>query len=241
MSVTLAEARLSANHMLARLSDEHYAPLCAKLDKVETRLKQVLHKRNEPIDYIYFPCSAALSNLVFFEDGSAIEVGTVGNEGCNAVELLARASVATETSICQIEGQSLRMKRQDYLEAIDGNTPLRHVSECYLQGYLSYVSQAAACNRKHTVEARFARWLLATHDRMQGHAFLLTQEFLADMLGVHRPSVSIVAAAFQKNGFIQYTRGHMKILDRAGLEAVSCECYACVRAQFKRVLDVPYG
>jgi len=241
MSVTLAEARLCANHMLARLPDEHYAPLCAKLDRVETRLKQVLHERNEPIDHVYFPCSATVSNIVFFKDGSAVEVGTVGNEGFNAVALLARASTATETSVCQIAGHSLRMKRQDYLDAIDGNTPLRHVSECYLQGYLSFVSQAAACNRKHPLEARFARWLLATHDRVQGREFLLTQEFLADMLGVQRPSVSFAAAAFQKNGLIQYTRGHMKILDRAGLEAVSCECYACVRDQFKRVLAVPYG
>ena len=241
MSVTLTEARLCANHMLSRLSDEHYEPLCAKLDRVETSLKQTLHTRNSPISYVYFPCNATLSNMVYFEDGSAVEVGTVGNEGFNAVELLARASAATETSVCQIEGHSLRMTAHNYLQAIDGNTPLRHVSECYLQGYLTQVSQTAACNRKHSLDARFARWLLATHDRVQGRDFVLTQEFLADMLGVHRPSVSIVAAAFQKNGIIEYTRGQMKILDRGKLEALSCECYACVRDQFKRVLDIPYG
>lgn len=241
MSVTLAEARLCANHMLSRLSDEHYAPLCDKLERVQTSAKQLLHERNHPIPYVYFPCNAAMSNMVAFEDGTVIEVGTVGNEGFNAPELLARASVATETSICQIAGHSMRMKSGDYLQAIEGNTPLRHVSECYLQGYLSQVSQTAACNRRHTLESRFARWLLLTHDRVQGREFMLTQEFLADMLGVNRPSVSVAAAAFQKDGLIHYRRGHMSILDRAKLEAVSCECYACVNAQFKRVLGTPYG
>lgn len=241
MSVTLTEARLCANHMLARLTDEHFEPLCGKLERVNTRVKQVLHERNHPISHVYFPCNATLSNMVYFEDGSAVEVGTVGNEGFNSVELLARASVATETSVCQIEGHSLRMTAQDYMQAVDGKTPLRHVSECYMQGYLAHVSQTAACNRRHSLEARLARWLLATHDRVQGRDFLLTQEFLADMLGVHRPSVSMVSAVFQKDGLIQYTRGRMKILDRGKLEAISCECYACVRDQFKRVLNVPYG
>lgn len=241
MSVTLAEARLCANHMLSRLSDEHYAPLCNKLERVQLSVKQVLHDRNHPIAYVYFPCNAAMSNIVAFEDGTVIEVGTVGNEGFSAPELLARASQATETSICQIEGHSMRMSARDYLKAIEGNTPLRHISECYLQGYLSQVSQTAACNRRHTLESRFARWLLLTHDRVQGREFMLTQEFLADMLGVNRPSVSLAAVAFQKNGLIRYRRGHMTILDRAKLEAVSCECYACVRAQFNRVLDTPYS
>lgn len=241
MSVTLAEARLCTNHMLARLCDEHYAPLCGKLDRVETSVKQVLHERHRPISYVYFPCNAAISNMVFFEDGSGTEVGTVGNEGFNTVELLAHASAATETSVCQIAGHSLRMTARDFLEAIDGPTPLRHISECYLQGYLSQVSQTAACNRRHTLESRFARWLLVTHDRVQGREFLLTQEFVADMLGVQRPSVSLVAAAFQRDGLIRYRRGHMKILHRAQLEKISCECYACVRTHFKRVLDMPYG
>lgn len=241
MSLTLAETRLCANHMLARLSDEHLEPLCARLDKVDTALKQVLHERDAPIRHVYFPCNAALSNMIFLEDGSAVEVGTVGNEGFNAVELLANASVATETSICQIAGRSLRMSASDYKAAIDGPTPLRHVCECYLQGYLSQLSQSVACNRKHSLEGRFARWLLVTHDRVQGNEFLLTQEFLSDMLGVRRPSVSQVASEFQDKGLIGYSRGHMKILDRGRLERISCECYACVRKQFKRVLGIPYG
>jgi CRP-like cAMP-binding protein len=241
MPVTLAEARLYSNHLLAKLSDEHYEPLCPKFEKVHTRLKEVLHERNYRIPYVYFPCTAVLSNLILLEDGAAIEVGTVGNEGLSAVELLTNADAATETCVCQIEGSSLRMKLDDFRKAVDGPTALRHVADCYFQGYLSQVSQSVACNRKHSLEARFARWLLVTHDRVSGNEFHLTQEFLADMLGVHRPSVSIAAGALQEAGLIQYTRGHMKILDRAGLEEQACECYAAVRAQFKRVLGVPYG
>ncbi|HYD95305.1 MAG TPA: Crp/Fnr family transcriptional regulator [Noviherbaspirillum sp.] len=241
MSVTLIEARGCANHLLARLSDKDFEPLCSQLVLVHTAQKQVLHERNGPIRFVYFPCSCAMSNMIFFEDGTAVEVGTVGNEGVSGIELLARASVATETSICQVEGKSLRMEAGEFAKAIDGRTPLRRVSECYLQGYLSQVSQSVACNRKHSLEARFARWLLVTHDRVLGNEFCLTQEFLGDMLGVQRPSVSLVAAEFQKEGLIQYARGHIKILDRERLEATSCECYAAVRAQFKRVLGLSYG
>lgn len=241
MSVTLTEARLRPNHLLARLSDEDLEPLCSKLVLVHTPAKQILHERNGPISFVYFPYSSAMSNMIFLEDGTAVEVGTVGNEGVSGIELLARASVATETSICQIEGKSLRMEAGEFVQALAGQTPLRRVSECYLQGYLSQVSQSVACNRKHSLEARFARWLLVTHDRVLGNDFWLTQEFLGDMLGVLRRSVSQVAAEFQKMGLIQYARGHMKIKDRAGLEKLTCECYASVRAQFKRVLGVPYG
>jgi CRP-like cAMP-binding protein len=241
MSVTLSEARLYTNHLLAKLSDEHLADLCPMLERVHLVPKDVLHRQHDTIDYVYFPSTGALSNLIFLSDGAAVEVGTIGNEGFSGVELLAGASLSTETCVCQIEGSGLRIKVGDFKRAITGITPLRHVTECYLQGYLSQLSQSVACNRKHLLEARFARWLLLTHDRVQGREFQLTQEFLADMLGVHRPSVSLVAAAFQKMGIIHYNRGHMKILDRAALEHESCECYAQVRQQFKRLLNVPYG
>jgi CRP-like cAMP-binding protein len=241
MSITLGEARLCSNHLLAKLSDEHLQPLCSLLEHIHTDIKHVLHERNGAIPYVYFPNTAALSNLIFLEDGSAVEVGTVGTEGFSAVELLANASVATETCVCQIKGSSLRMKTTDFRKAVKNSSPLRHVAECYLQGYLVQLSQSVACNRKHALEARFARWMLLTHDRVREQEFFLTQEYLADMLGCHRPSVSVVAAGFQKDGVMQYTRGHVKILNRAKLEAQACECYAIVRQEFKRVLGVPYG
>lgn len=238
--VTLSEARLYTNHLLAKLSDEQLASLCPMLEYVHTDIKHVVHERNGPIPYVYFPHTASLSNLIILKDGSPVEVGTVGNEGLSGVELLAGATLATETCVCQIKGSSLRMKTGDFRDAVRIASPLRHFAKCYLQGYLTQLSQSVACNRKHSLEARFARWMLVTHDRVRGQEFYLTHEYLADLLGSKRPSVSIVAAGFQKEGVLQYSRGYVKILNRARLEADSCECYANIRQQFKRVLSVPY-
>jgi len=241
MAITLGEARLYTNHILARLSDEHLEALCPSLEKVHSHLKELAHERNGVIPHVYFPSTSAFSNLIYLEDGSAIEVGTVGNEGFSGVELLVGASLATETCVCQIEGYSLKIKKDDFVNALSECEALRHLADCYLQGYLAQLSQLVACNRKHSLEARFARWMLVTHDRVRGQEFFLTHEFLAEMLGAQRPSVSVVAAAFQKAGVLQYSRGHVKILDRARLEADACECYACVRQQFKRVLGIAHG
>lgn len=211
------------------------------LGYVHTDIRHVVHERNGKIPYVYFRNTAALSNLILLEDGFAVEVNTVGNEGFSGVELVAGATLATETCVCQIAGNHLRIKTGDFREAIKSSSPLRHFAECYLQGYLLELSQAVVCNRRHSLEARFARWMLATHDRVRGQEFYLTHEYLADMLGSQRPSVSVEAAGFQKEGVLQYKRGHVKILDRTRLEAEACECYANIRQQFKRVLGVPYG
>jgi CRP-like cAMP-binding protein len=241
MAVTLGNARLCQNRLLARLADEHYEALLPSFELVHNDIRETLHERDRPIPYVYFPCNCAHSCTIVLENGSMVEVGTIGNEGFSGVELLLKGEAATETVICQIPGESIRMGAADFLDAVNGQTPLRRITECYFLGYLSQVSQSVACNRMHTIEERFARWLLVSHDRVRNEEFLLTQEFVATMLGVHRPSVSMVAAAFQKTGLIEYSRGRMKILDRPGLEHMSCECYAAVRAQFRRVLGTDYG
>ncbi len=241
MSLTLGEARNCGNLLLNKLTDAHFEPLLPRIEKVSAKLKEIAHERGQPIDHVYFPCSSAFSNLIFMESGAAVEVGTIGNEGFTGAELLVRASVAVETCVCQVAGDSLHMRASDFREAINGPTPLRHLVECYFQAYLTQVSQSVACNRLHTIEARFARWLLITHDRVRSREFYLTQEFIADMLGVHRPSVSLIAGTFQTAGMIQYRRGHMKILNREALEDVSCECYFTVRTQFNRLLGIPHG
>ena len=133
------------------------------------------------------------------------------------------------------------MRLAPFLAAIEGKTALRDLAFRYLYAYLAQVSQAVACNRLHTTEERFAKWLLMCHDRVPADDIAITQEFLADMLGVHRPSVSLVAGAFQQAGFIKYSRGSMKILNREGLEAASCECYAANNEQFVRFLGPSAG
>jgi hypothetical protein len=205
-------------------------------------VKDVLCRQGERFDYVYFPCNCAHSCILCMEDGSMVEVGTIGNESHTNVEVLLGATHATETIVCQVAGQSLRMKVSDYREATSSAlSPMRHLAECCAQGYLAQVSQSVACNRLHTVEMRFARWLLITHDRVQGDEINLTQEFLAAMLGVHRPSVSLVAGMFQQAGLIKYSRGQMKILDREKLEETACECYAAVRKQYQRLFGLARG
>jgi CRP-like cAMP-binding protein len=133
------------------------------------------------------------------------------------------------------------MRAADFKEAIHGDTSLRRLAERFLQVFLSQVSQSVACNRLHTIEERFSRWVLLTHDRVKGEHFHLTQEFLADMLGVHRPSVSLVAGAFQQAGLIKYTRGNLTILNRKGLEDASCECYSAGKKRLAQLLGLERG
>jgi CRP-like cAMP-binding protein len=224
------------NRLLALLSAQDYHAIAPYLEEVTLDIKATIAERGQPVRHIYFPCTAVLSVLALMLDGQAVEVGTIGNEGFYGIDVLVESDLATETSICQIKGKALRMSTVDFKKAITGDTPLRRVTLRYLQAYLSLVSQSVACNRLHTVEARFARWVLMTHDRVLGDDFYLTQEFLADMLGVHRPTVSLVAGAFQQAGMIHYNRGHMTIVKREALEDLCCECYDIVNKQFERIL-----
>jgi CRP-like cAMP-binding protein len=170
------------------------------------------------------------------ENGSAVEIGTVGYEGLSTVDLIMGSELAIETTICQIPGTALRMPAETFREMTANDTPLRWLALRYLQAYLSQVSQSAACNRLHSLEARMARWLLMSHDRMRRQDFTLTQEYLATMLGVQRPSLSVAAGALQRAGIIDYQRGRMRILDREALEKTSCECYRTVQSHFERAL-----
>ena len=241
MSITLAQGRQCQNHLLAKLTEEQFRPLLPFFDLVELKVKEVLVRQGDPIEYVYFPSNGAFSCIVYMEDGSGVEVGTIGNEGFTTVEMLLDATIATETVVCQVSGTSLRMSANDFRTVIPDSRAFSKILKCSGQAYLAQVSQSVACNRLHSTDIRFARWLLITHDRVQGDEFAITQEFLAAMLGVHRPSVSVVAGLFQQAGIIRYTRGRMKILDRARLEDSACECYAMVRGQFERLLGVPRG
>lgn len=221
------------NLLLASLSDEEYGQVAADLQPVHLQRKDVVGERGGPATHVHFPCGSVLSVLAYMQSGAAVEVGTIGKEGFFGLELLVGARHWTETTICQVEGDSLRMSAAAFLEAIRGDTPLRRAGQRYLMAYLALVSQSVACNRLRNIEERFARWILMTHDRVDGDEFFLTQDFIADMLGVHRPSVSLVAGAYQQAGFLRYSRGWMKILNRGGLEEASCECYLANKAQFE--------
>ncbi|HEV2611848.1 MAG TPA: Crp/Fnr family transcriptional regulator [Noviherbaspirillum sp.] len=229
------------NILLSLLPEKDYQALLPYLEYVETPMHTVLFERNKPIHYAYFPLIGEHSILATMENGAAVEVGTVGFEGFSTVDLILGSGIATESTVCQIPGNALRLPAGVFKEMTAGDTPLRRITLRYLSAYLSQVSQSVACNRLHATEQRLARWLLMSHDRMQQQEFQITQEYLAMMLGVHRPSVSLVATTLQRAGLIDYKRGRVKIIDREGLEDAACECYGLVRAQFQRLLGSGFG
>lgn len=232
-------AKDCANRLLALLPEAEYQALRPHLELIETPHRFVVYERDKPISHVYFPLAGAHSVLAFMENGAAAEVGTIGNEGFSTIEAVIGSRVALETTIAQIPGWALRLPRKIFDAAIDSGSTLRDVTMRYFQVYLTQVSQSVACNRLHSLEQRFARWVLMSQDRVPGEDFYLTQEFLADMLGVHRPSVSLVAQSFQLAGALRYHRGVMKILDRKRLEAACCECYGVVRRRYEKAFGPP--
>jgi CRP-like cAMP-binding protein len=231
-----ASGNKSTNLLLSRLPEADYQALEPYFEQIPTPLNFELYRRDQPIQHVYFPLSGEHSILAIMQDGATVEVGTVGNEGFSTIEILTGCELSLETVICQIPGESLRLPLSIFMEAIQSQTALRHLAYRYLQAYLAQVSQSVACNRLHTTEERFAKWMLMNHDRVPGNEIQITQEYLAAMLGVHRPSVSLIARHFQRLGLIDYSRGVVTILDRRGMEEASCECYDVVKKQFERAL-----
>jgi len=241
MSFSLAAARRCNNQLLTRLSDDELVPLLAFLKPCAHLSRDVLLRQGEKINHVYFPSGCVHSCMIYTEDGYSVEVGTIGNEGFTGTELLLDATIALETVVCQVPGNSLHMSVHDFHLAMGESRAFSQILRRSAQAYLAQVSQTAACNRLHSMEPRFARWLLITHDRVEGNEFELKQEFLASMLGVQRPSISLIAGQFQQAGMIRYARGRMQILDRQRLEETACECYVAVRNLRQRLLGEPHG
>jgi CRP-like cAMP-binding protein len=219
------------------LSDAHYEAIAPLLTPVMCEVKQPLGERGGPIAYIHFPCGSVISVVALMSNGKGVEVSAIGSEGFHGIDALVGASRWSDSAICQISGPALRMPVQAFHEAVAGDTPLRQVAMRYLRLYMAQVAQSVACNRLHSVEERFARWVLNTRDRVESDEFELKQEFMAEMLGVHRPQVSLVAGIFQRAGFVNYQRGHMSILDADGLERSCCECYQAGKENFDTLFN----
>jgi len=225
------------NRLLTALPKEEYERLQPHLELVSMSLKQVIYEPNEPLRHVYFPKNGVISLLTVMEDGNAVEVATVGNEGMVGLPVFLRAKTIPGLAFSQVPGDALRMKADVFQREVTPSSPLYNLLQRYTQAVFNQISQSAACNRLHSIEERFCRWMLMTQDRVGANQFPLTQEFLAQMLGVRRASVSVVAAMIQKAGLISYNRGKMTIVDREGLENVSCECYAIINAEFERLLS----
>jgi CRP-like cAMP-binding protein len=220
------------NQLLQRLPARDARSLIARMQRVPIVAAQSLTEGDGRADSVYFPETAVASVLVALRDGTTIEVGTVGSEGVVGLPVFLGAPSHRFTVIGQISGEALRIDAEQFVREIEASQVLHDLLHTYTQAFLVQLAQTVACNRSHPVEARAARWLLTTSDRLGNGEFRLTQEFLALMLGVHRPSVSLAAAALQSAGAIAYRRGTIRITDRNLLASKSCECYEVVQAEF---------
>lgn len=224
------------NRLLASLPIEEYDQLRPYLEQVFLELKRELYQPNVPIEFVYFPLGGVYSLLSLTSEGDLIEVATVGNDGMVGMPVFLGAEQSPGLAIVQIADQALRMRSADFRTHVTPGSALYELLHRYTQALFNLISQTALCNRVHPIEQRCCRWLLLTHDRVGVDEFPFTHEFLSQMLGVRRAGVSEVAARLQNAGLISYRYGKMTILDRAGLEAASCECYELIKAEFDRLI-----
>jgi CRP-like cAMP-binding protein len=225
---------LGENHLLACLPSPDRDRILAKLVPNFLKVKTVLFEPGEVVDAVYFPLDGVVSLVTPLEDGAIVEVATIGNEGLVGVPVVLGGSLAVR-AISQVAGRSLTMSASDFLDEMANSQPVSRLVQNYLQALFGQISQAAACNRLHSSEERLSRWLLMSHDRIGKDEFIITQEFLGQMLGARRATVTLAAGILQRAGLIRYHRGHIEIVDRDGLEDVSCECYRVIRSELEGV------
>jgi len=231
-------ARVGAgNHVLAALPPREYTQLVSGLEEVKLTYGQVLYEPGDPMHEVYFPCDCLVSLLTLVEGHRALEVGLVGREGMIGARLALGAATSSVRALVQGTGTALRMNSARFLREFRRSPSLQRTLFQFTDSLMIQISQTAACNRFHIVEARLARWLLMTSERMASSEFHLTHEFLADMLGVRREGVTVAACALQERKLISYRRGDITIIDTHGLEAASCSCYRYVQAQAQAATD----
>jgi CRP-like cAMP-binding protein len=226
----------TGNRLLDRLSPADYARLTPDLEAITLAGKQDLYHIEDPLRYVYFPQSGVLSLGLVLEDGREIEVASVGNEGMLGIgSILGLDSIPYQVT-CQVPGHGWRLPVRPFLDSLRRSSRFDHLARRYTAVFLRQATQLVACNALHSVRERLCRWLLMAHDRARADEFALTHQFLAEMLGVRRPTVSDVAAGLQAAGLVRYRRGILRVLDRRGLERAACECYGAMTTFYQRTL-----
>ncbi|CAA9272678.1 MAG: cAMP-binding proteins - catabolite gene activator and regulatory subunit of cAMP-dependent protein kinases [uncultured Acetobacteraceae bacterium] len=224
------------NRLLAALPPPDLARLWPQLEPVALLVPQILYAAGQPIPAVHFIETGWVSKVARLEGGDLAEVGLVGREGMVGLSLALGADAASTEAMVQGTGTALRMDAAAFGDALAGSAALHRLLLRYALAFQAQVAQTAACNGRHRLEERLARWLLMAHDRADGDDLPLTQDFLSMMLGVRRSGVTIAAGILQKAGLIRYVRGRIAVLDRPGLEAAACECHAAVRREHARLL-----
>ena len=222
--------------LLASLSQEDYARLEPNLEPVELELGLTLHRSGSTMNYVYFPTTAIVSLLYVLESGASAEIAVVGNEGIVGIALFMGGETTPNKAIVQSAGGAFRLRGASLQKEFNRAGPLQHLLLRYTLALLSQMAQTAVCNRHHSVDQQLCRWLLLSLDRLPSNELSMTQELIANMLGVRREGVTEAAGKLQAAGLIHYNRGRITVTDRAGLEARVCECYEVVRKEFSRLL-----
>jgi CRP-like cAMP-binding protein len=229
-------ADLTKNLLLSVLPDPEWKRWVPQLERVDMPLGQVLYESGDTLKYMYFPLTAIVSLLYVMENGASAEIAVVGNEGLVGVSLFMGGESTSSRAVVQSAGAGCRIKANLMKQEFDRAGPVLHLLLRYTQALLTQMAQTAVCNRHHSLDQQLCRWLLLSLDRLEGYELVMTQELIANMLGVRREGVTEGALNLQKDGLIRYARGHITVLDRNGLEARTCECYAVVKREYDRLL-----
>lgn len=230
------------NHLLAALPADEFTRLAPNLELVKMKLGQVLYESGGQLKHVYFPTNSIVSLLYVMEDGASAEIAVVGNEGILGISLFMGGETTPSRAVVQSEGHSYRLPSQQLKREFNRAGPVMHLLLRYTQALITQMSQTAVCNRHHSVDQQLCRWLLLSLDRLSSDKLTMTQELIANMLGVRREGVTEAAGKLRDAGIISYSRGHIKVLDRVKLERHVCECYIVVKKEFDRLLDeIPPG
>src|SRR6204780_3088954 len=224
------------NSLLAALPDPEWRRWEPLLEQVEMPLSQILYEPGATLTHVYFPTTSIVSLLYVMEDGASAEVGVVGNEGLVGVSLFMGGESTPSRAVVQSAGHGFRLEAELMKDEFNRAGPVLHLLLRYTQALITQMSQTAVCNRHHTLDQQLCRWLLLSLDRLRANDLIMTQELIANMLGVRREGVTEAALKLQHAGLIRYQRGHITVLDRAGLEHRTCECYAVVKREYDRLL-----
>jgi len=224
------------NHLLESLPDAEWKRWEPVLEKVDLPLGMVLYESGSALSHVYFPTTAIVSLLYVMENGASAEIAVVGNEGIVGVSLFMGGETTPSRAVVQSAGEGYRLSAARMKTEFNLAGPVLHLLLRYTQALLTQMAQTAVCNRHHSLDQQLCRWLLLSLDRLHGNELVMTQELIANMLGVRREGVTEGALKLQRAGLIRYSRGHITVLDRAGLETRSCECYAVVKKEYDRLL-----
>ncbi|MCF7534023.1 Crp/Fnr family transcriptional regulator [Pseudomonas petrae] len=224
------------NHLLAALPDEVQQRMFPHLEPVTLGLGEVLYEAGDAIRNVYFPTDSIVSLLYVTENGASAEIAVVGNEGLIGVAVFMGGESSPGRAVVQSAGQALRLTGERLKDEFGRHGVMLHLMLRYTQALIAQMAQTAVCNRHHSIDQQLCRWLLLSLDRLADNKLLMTQELIANMLGVRREGVTTAAAKLQRSGVIEYNRGHITVLDRQKLEILTCECYAVVKKETDRLL-----